>query len=433
MNIRYAFTLLLPLLCAAGRVETRDGKTLTGAVSFADNAVVVRQAVGETRVPLDQVGRAALSYVEPAKVQAGSPLPAGWKSQDVGGAKFPGSAACDGAGLFTLTASGWGAWGAVDSLHLAYQTLEGDGQIFARVVKLDDAHGPVVAGVMIRESLAPDAPMAAACLHVTGEVHFTRRPADGPLKEFKATDPDPKATAWVRLTRRGEDVVAFRSPDGKFWQRVDQYKVPMGKSVLVGVCAWTTGNAWPGSAQVDSVHVVPGTPGLGYFPGGDRFVQGVLFRDGTRVAATIVSADAKVGVRYERDGQTLTAPLDTVARLVFSPVPLDNAEPKGSGILLATGDFIEGDVTDIATQPVDWPRPPQLKAGVRSVLFGARTFETAREILCVDYAAVAPTPAAYELRTADGSLLRAKQVTITKDAVTVDGAPVKNVAEIRRL
>jgi hypothetical protein len=304
--------------------------------------------------------------------------------------------------------------------------------VIARVAKLDDAHGPVVAGVMIRESLAADAPMGATCLHGTGEVHFTRRPGLGTLKDFKLHDPDPKTSAWVRLTRRGDELTAFRSADGKNWQRVDQFKVPMAQDALVGVCAWTTGNAWTGAAEADNVLVVPGTPGLTWFAGGDPLLQGIVYRDGNVVAGTIVSAD-KASVCYERGGKGYVTPLEGVARLVFSPVPPDMAMPGRPGILLANGDFIEGEVSDLSVQPVEWPRPAQLKAAVRSVLFGTRSFETARDVVFLDFAEVAATPAAYEVRTPDGSLVRAKELAVNSEGVRADGVLVMDVVEVRKL
>jgi hypothetical protein len=235
----------------------------------------------------------------------------------------------------------------------------------------------------------------------------------------------------VRLTRRGEDVTAFRSADGKYWQWVDAHHVPMGRKVLVGVAAWTTGNAWTGSAVIDSVRVVPGTPGLSYFPGGDSLMRGVVMRDGNVVVADVVSVDA-MGLRYERDGQTSVVPTERVARLVFAPVPPDFA-PDKPGILLAGGDFAEGEVAGVSVQPVEWPRKPQLKAAVRSVLFGTRTFEVAREVIAVDFAAVTPSEAKFEVRTGDGSVMRAMNVEVKGEAVMVDGKAVPDVTEVRRL
>ena len=423
------------LLLGAGRVQTRDGRTIDGEVGFDENAVVVRSS-GATKVPFDQVARVMTRVAETAQVaigRSGAALPEGWKSRDIGSVKVPGAAKCDEQGVFALTASGWGAWGAKDSLHFAYRTMKGDGQIIARVGKLDVSRGPVVAGVMMRASLEPDAAMAGACLYPTGEVRLPRRPT-GSQKDFRSGD-ELSPQSWVRLTRAGETVSAFRSADGKFWQLVDTHKVLMGDEVLVGVAAWTTGNAWSSSATVDSVTIVPGTPGLTYFPGAGETAQGILLRDGNFVAARIVSFDPAVGVKYDRDGRAGVYATERVARLVFSAGPADMAGPAADkpGILLTSGDFIDGDITEIATKPVDWPRPPQLKATARSVLFGAKSFEVAKEVIAIDFGAVEATPAAYEVRTGDGSVTRAKAVTVGTGGVTVDGQLVADVVEIRKL
>lgn len=427
--------LFAALLMGAGRVQTRDAKTLEGEVSLSDATVIVHGAAGgDTRIAWDEIARLSLRAMQAVEIEmarAGATLPDGWKNQDIGNVKFPGAAACDAKGDFTINASGWGAWGAKDSLHFTACSLEGDGQIIAHVARLDNAHGPVVAGVMIRQSLAPDAPMAGTCLYPSGEVRLTRRPV-GPAHEFKRVE-DAAPQSWVRLTRAGDTISGFRSTDGKYWQLVDTRKVPMERSVLIGVAAWTTGNAWLGSAQIDSVRIVPGTPGLSYFPGGDALAQGIVLRDGNILAATIVGIH-QAGVHFDHGGKSSVLPREQVARLIFSPVPPDFAAPRDkSGILLTSGDFIEGDVTALSLQPVEWPRKPQLKATVRSVLFGARSFETAKEVIAVDLSPLTPVAAAYEVRMTDGSLKRAKSVTIVKEGVIVDGQKVADVIDVRRL
>ncbi len=433
MKLTPVLCVALALLLGAGQVQTRDGKTVEGDISFDENVVKVHGAADST-IAWDDVTRLSTQTTAAEQILTppqGASLPANWKNQDIGGVKYPGSATCDAKGVFTINASGWGAWGASDSFHFAYQPLDGDGQIIAHVARLDMTNGAVVAGVMIRQSLATDSPMAGACLYPNGEVRMPRRPVSS-ASQFKATE-EQTPTAWVRLTRKGETVSAFRSVDGKFWQQVDSRRIPMEQKVLVGICAWATGNAWQSSAQIDSARVVPGTPGLTYFIGGDPLSQGIMLRDGNIIACQISGMD-ETGVHYERDGKTQTLPRDRVARLIFSPVPPDFAAPTDkTGVLLTSGDFADGDVTGISVQPVEWPRKPQLKVSTRSVLFGARNFETAREVIAVDLAPLTPAPAACEVRTADGSLIRAKTVTAAKDALIVDGVKTTDATQVRKL
>src|SRR5258706_14071679 len=235
MRGTFIWITALALLTGAGRVQTRDGKAVEGDVTVEEGVV----RVGDVRLPLDQIVRLTLQVKAAPHVEAahspGASLPDDWKHQDIGTVKTAGNTTCDAKGTFSLTASGWGAWGARDSLHFAWRTLDGDGQIIAHVAKLDATHGPVVAGVMIRQSISADAAMAGACLYPNGEVRLPRRPT-GSLPAFKHAD-EVAQQGWVRLTRRGDRLSAFRSTDGKYWQLVESQEVPMSRNVLIGIAA----------------------------------------------------------------------------------------------------------------------------------------------------------------------------------------------------
>jgi hypothetical protein len=434
-----ACALALPLLGAllgAGSVQTRDGKTYEGDVTPADGALVVRPPDGgaETRVPWDSVARATLRRPPKPDRPVGSAdgrLPAGWESHDIGDIHKPGSVACDEKGAFDLQASGWGAWGPDDSCHFVYRALDGDGQIIAHLAKVDDSRGKVVAGVMIREGLDPAGPMAGATVYPSGEVRFNHRPAEK-MAEFKKPE-DVAARPWVRLTRSGDTFTAYASRDGKNWEYVRGQTIPMKSQALVGLVAWTTANTSLGEAQLDSVVVAPGPVGGTYVEGGGGPREGIVLRDGTVLAGTIKSADV-AAVKLVRPDGVQSFPRDQVARLVFNPPPPDLlTERHTPGVLLTNGDFIEGEVTAVAPRPVTWPRPPQLHVGVNSLLFGARYFETAREVVAAVTADITPAPAAFEVRTADGSVYRAKTVEVTAAGVVTDGKPTADVAEVRRL
>ena len=113
MKLKFLYIFAAALLMGAGKVQTRDGKTLEGDVAFEAGAVVVRSPV-ERRIAFEQVARVIMDARSDSRIAAASArakLPEGWKSQDIGKVKYPGSATCDDRGGFKLTASGWGAWG----------------------------------------------------------------------------------------------------------------------------------------------------------------------------------------------------------------------------------------------------------------------------------------------------------------------------------
>lgn len=435
---------VLGLLLGAGTVQTRDGKSYEGDVAAADGAVVVRPAGGgaEARVPWDSVSRATFRAAPKSERPVGSAdgrLPAGWEAKDVGEVHKPGTAACDEKGTFTLKASGWGAWGPDDSFHFAFRPLDGDGQVIARLAKVDDSRGKVVAGVMIRESTDPASPMAGATVYASGEVRLNHRPGDR-FAEFKRGE-DVSPRPWVRLTRSGDTFSAYASRDGKNWEFVRSTTVPMKSQALVGLVAWTTANTSLGEAQVDSVVVAPGPVGGTYVEGGTGLQQGVVLRDGTVLAGTIAAVDKTIdksadptAVKLSRPDGDRLIPRDQIARLLFNPPPPALlTEHRDPGVLLTNGDYVEGEMTTLTPKPATPPRTPQLYVGVTSLLFGARQFEASREVVAVVTGDVTPAPAAFEVQTADGSECRAKAVDVTKDGVVVDGKPMADVTDVRRL
>ncbi len=433
--ISRAWLVLTVLLASgAGSVTTRDGKRHDGDVRIAGSEIVVHSAgSGERRFRLNDLALVQMRLVPEHRALLAAQnglLPAGWKSQDIGTVRKAGSSTCETWGLFTINASGWGAWGPEDSLHFAYRSWKGDGQFIARIARVDHSHGAMAGGIMIRESLAPDAPMAAACLHPNGQTRLNRRPT-GDAPEFHDVNDDSRM--WVRLTRNGELFSAYRSGDGIFWQLVDSHKVPMENEVLVGLAAWATGNAWAGRVQIDSVRLIPGIPAASFFGHDDPLREGVMLRDGTILAGTIQSADEVNGAKLLRGTDQIVVPWPRVARLIFNPMPKDLSRFElKRGVLQTSGDFIEGQVANVSEHPVQWPRPPQMRIGIKSVLFGVRYLETRRDVIAAFIADPMPDEASWTVRTADGSLLRPAGIKIIDGVIVADGARIDDVIAVVR-
>jgi glucose/arabinose dehydrogenase/regulation of enolase protein 1 (concanavalin A-like superfamily) len=152
--------------------------------------------------------------------------PPPWTSTDVGD-DLPGSAEYSG-GVFTVTGAG-DIW-ANDDFHYTYQTMNGDGEIVARVTSQTNSHEWAKAGVMIKESAVPFTPYAMMSVTPGNgyafQHHFNTTISGGPY-----TFPN----AWVKLARVGNGITAFASADGATWNQVGATSVPMAEDVTVGL------------------------------------------------------------------------------------------------------------------------------------------------------------------------------------------------------
>ncbi|HZO84927.1 MAG TPA: hypothetical protein VFC26_06925, partial [Verrucomicrobiae bacterium] len=124
--------------------------------------------------------------------------------------------------------------------------------------------------------------------------------------------------------------------------------------------------------------------------------------------------------------------LPAVSRIDFQWVPyrfltfLNEARP---GILLASGDFIEGEFKGVKDQ----------RAALSSVLVGVRTYDVNQDVLCVVLRPPAQRPHAFEVSTIDGSRWLAtdlqfghNELIVRDSALGTCRLPIYELAEIRR-
>ena len=216
---------LLAVTAHSSRLEVLDG-----TVQFANRddgkAVVVNGGFFAT----------AARGVEMA---ARSLLPGPWHSQDIGEVGLPGVARLDGSRC-TAKGAGRNTCKTKDQFHFVYQPLDGDGEIIARVVNLELSHPGAKAGVVMRESLKTSAPHAFLFLRPGSGVEFERRPKF----ESKTARVGSEATpCWVRLSRQGDLITAYRSSDGLAWSLAGSETIKMGRRIYVGlgVTSWDNG------------------------------------------------------------------------------------------------------------------------------------------------------------------------------------------------
>ena len=184
--------------------------------------------------------------VRPNPPQPG-PLPSPWVSQDVGEAKdlkLPGSASFAD-GVFTVNGNGWDIWGTDDSFHFVYQPLNGDGEIVARVLSVEDTFQWAKAGVMIRENLTPDSRNAFMAVTPGAGTTFQSRPnpGSGGVITLETLGGHHPAPYWVRIVRSGNTFTGYQSSDGVTWVLVGTYTINMSSNVYIGLAVTSTNKA----------------------------------------------------------------------------------------------------------------------------------------------------------------------------------------------
>ncbi len=78
-------------------------------------------------------------------------------------------------GAFALQAQGWDLWGVKDAARLVHRPLGNATEFTARVVSMASTGNEIKTGVMLRASLEPDAPYAAAIVQPGGMTSFQHR------------------------------------------------------------------------------------------------------------------------------------------------------------------------------------------------------------------------------------------------------------------
>jgi hypothetical protein len=227
-----------------------------------------------------------------AEARASVSLPTPWSYTDIGTLGLAGAGGTDylGASSFTLRASGAFIGNSnstiyynvsnnnfsptahsitplTDSFQFAYVSLNGDGQIVARV------NAPLTpeassAGLMVRDSLASNAAMIANMVEYTGLAITTSRATDGatatstgPVTISAAANAPADESSllvapyWVMLTRSGNTFTTSVSPDDVNWTQVSQQTIAMPATVYAGLALASGNSTLPATATFDEVSV----------------------------------------------------------------------------------------------------------------------------------------------------------------------------------
>jgi regulation of enolase protein 1 (concanavalin A-like superfamily) len=183
-----------------------------------------------------------------------------WQSQDIGSVGAAGSFS-ESSGTLTIEASGADVWGVQDEFHFVYQTLNGDGEVVARVDSLVVTDAWAKTGLMMRDGLTDTAAHAMVVTTGSNGADFQYRPvAAGPTSTIGGGDQTSSAPVWLRLVREGDTFTGYKSADGVTWIEDGQATISMSSLIYVGLMATSHNDGVITTAVIDNAAVVPAVP-----------------------------------------------------------------------------------------------------------------------------------------------------------------------------
>jgi hypothetical protein len=187
-----------------------------------------------------------------------SGLPSPWQTLDIGAVGLAGSAVYS-AGQFTLKGAGANIWGTADAFRYLYQPFSGDGQIVARVNRIDNTSPYAKAGIMLRDTLTAGSAHVILDVKPDGGVEFMQRSTDsGGTAYLGGTTVS--FPVWLRLVRTSSSVSAAVSSNGSQWTTIGNATVGGTGSGLIGLPVTSQTAATLAAATFDQVVVTAGAP-----------------------------------------------------------------------------------------------------------------------------------------------------------------------------
>lgn len=199
---------------------------------------------------------AAVATIEiPSIPSSGSP----WLQGDIGFVGQPGSQEASG-NTIILRGSGADIWETTDAFQFLYRAMEGDVTVEAQVTSLSATNAWTKAGVMIRETLAPNARNVFAFLTPANGVAAQHRAATGGTTAFQPGPWGAQPPHWVRLVRRGSMISAYASPDGVTWSLIRTVTFEATRTLYVGFAVTAHDNAQLATAVFTDPYIGAGEP-----------------------------------------------------------------------------------------------------------------------------------------------------------------------------
>jgi len=186
------------------------------------------------------------------------PLPAPWTAGTIGSISATVSATHLN-GTFNVTGGGAGISGKNDNFYFVSQPWSGTCTITARVASLQNTGSAAKAGVMLRESTATGSRSVFVGLTPTSGAQWVRRSSTGG-NSSTTTSTGKAAPYWVRLTREGNTITSYLSPNGTIWTPLASASISMANNYSLGLAICSGSSGTPNTAVFDNVSVTNTLP-----------------------------------------------------------------------------------------------------------------------------------------------------------------------------
>jgi hypothetical protein len=208
------------------------------APQYTDRSVVNGVTYYYVIAAINQAGTSGDSAPASATPAAAGALPAGWLHLGIGSKGMPGSADYSevSGNTFIVKIAGGNIGGVADALGFTHQEVTGDFVISGRLLNVDET-GKEKVGLMVRESLAPEARAVALTLGEVGarQCRFGTRTGAAAAMTWQQGDDYTWVPVWFKIQRAGNAFTGYQSIDGVNWFKVGSSTAPFANHCLVGL------------------------------------------------------------------------------------------------------------------------------------------------------------------------------------------------------
>ncbi len=280
--------------------------------------------------------------------------------------------------------------GTTDAFHYYYRELTGDFDVSVHTGSIPNTDSWAKAGLMVRQTLNADAENAMVRRRPNGEVSFQWRGDNGNDTVSTTSDggsgesdvPNGYISAdWLRLTRSGDTITAYRSTNGTDWTQISSIApstIDFAEDAYVGLAVTSHNGGTLCSVPFDSLSgvsptanrdigdvSVAGSVSGGGGTDGDPIVSTGAVTDvgssSLRVAGSLNdlgdAASATVGFEYRQPGETWTqTPTETLGSTGSFSRSIDGLASSTTYEIRAFATASEGDTatgTTVTTETTD--------------------------------------------------------------------------------